>query len=49
MKKEKSGFGDAMKILERLDDVSHIEFGIDDVVRSGFVKSYIIQKEKLSL
>lgn len=49
MKKEKSGFGDAMKILERLDDVSRIEFGIDDVVRSGFVKSYIIQKEKLSL
>lgn len=49
MKKEKSGFGDAMKILERLHDVSHIEFGIDDVVRSGFVKSYIIQKEKLSL
>ena len=49
MKKEKSGFGDVMKILERLDDVSHIEFGIDDVVRSGFVKSYIIQKEKLSL
>lgn len=49
MKKEKSGFGDAMKILQRLDDVSHIEFGIDDVVRSGFVKSYIIQKEKLSL
>lgn len=49
MKKEKSGFGDAMKILERLYDVSHIEFGIDDVVRSGFVKSYIIQKEKLSL
>ena len=49
IKKEKSGFQDAMKILEKLDDVAEIRFTISDVVRSGFVKEYLIEKEKQGL
>ena len=49
IKKEKSGFQDAMKILEKIDDVAEIRFTIEDVVRSGFVKKYLIEKEKQGL
>ena len=49
IKKEKSGFEDAIKILNNMHDISHIKFGLEDVVRSGFVKQYLIQKEKLRL
>jgi len=49
MKREKqgSGFGQAIQILDRVPNTSHVQFGIEDVVRSGFVKDYLIQKEKL--
>ena len=46
IKREKSGFQDAMRILENMDDVAEIRFTIDDVVRSGFVKEYLREKEK---
>lgn len=36
-----SGIEDAIRRLSKLDGVGHIEFGIDDIVRSGFVKSVI--------
>ena len=49
MKKEKSGFHDALSILEKLDNTSHIRFKLDDIVRSGFVKNYLTVKEKLNL
>lgn len=49
IKREKTGFIDAMKILEQIPDVSKIQFTIDDVVRSGFVKQYLVQKELLGL
>jgi hypothetical protein len=49
IKKEKSGFNDAVKILERINTTSTIKFTIDDVVRSGFVRSYLEEKEKLGL
>ena len=49
IKREKSGFQDAMRILERLPEVSEIKFTVDDVVRSGFVKNYLIEKEKIGL
>ena len=48
-KKEKSGFQDAMRILQRVGDVSQINFTIEDIVRSGFVKKYLMEKEKLGL
>lgn len=49
IKKEKSGFQDSIRILEKIPDVSNITFTIDDVVRSGFVKEYLVQKELLGL
>jgi len=49
IKKEKSGFNDAVKILERINTTSTIKFTIEDVVRSGFVRSYLEEKEKLGL
>lgn len=45
LKKEKSGFADAVSILEKMKEVSIVNFTIDDVVRSGFVRSYLEQKE----
>jgi phosphate starvation-inducible protein PhoH len=48
-KKEKSGFQSVMNILKNIGNVSNIEFNINDVVRSGFVKEYLAQKEKMGL
>lgn len=45
-KKEKSGFGVIINILKRIKNVRMTDFGIDDIVRSGFVRDYIIQREK---
>lgn len=36
-----SGIEDAIRRLVNLEGVGHIEFGADDIVRSGFVKSVI--------
>ena len=43
--KERSGYGDIMKILDGIDSVYTVKFGIEDIVRSGFVKDYIIAKQ----
>jgi len=48
-KKEKSGLTDAVTILNNIKDVHHIKFGLEDIVRSGFVREYLTQKEKLGL
>jgi phosphate starvation-inducible protein PhoH len=48
-KKEKSGFIDAVRILDKIDDISHIQFGIDDIVRSGFVRKYLTEKQNLGI
>ena len=45
--REKSGIIDIMKILDRIRGFSHVEFFEEDIVRSGFVKSYIIEKTRL--
>jgi phosphate starvation-inducible PhoH-like protein len=47
LKKEKSGFPDIINILDKMDDVHHIKFGLEDIVRSGFVKEYLKIKEQL--
>lgn len=49
IKREKSGFQDAVSILNNLEEVQEIRFTIQDVVRSGFVKNYLIEKEKKGL
>lgn len=42
---EQSGFKQTVKILKNMQSVEMIEFGIDDIVRSGFVREYIIARE----
>ena len=49
IKREKSGFEDAIRILKQIDDVKEVRFTVDDVVRSGFVKKYLIEKERQGL
>lgn len=46
---EKNGIIDFMKILRAMPSIDIIEFGIDDIVRSGFVKEYIITKTQLNM
>ena len=45
--KDKSGIQDFMSILNTVSDVDYIEFLVDDIVRSGFVKKYIVAKMEL--
>jgi phosphate starvation-inducible protein PhoH len=46
---EKNGIIDFMKILRTMPSFDIIEFGVDDIVRSGLVREFIIAKETLSL
>ena len=41
---ERNGIVDFMKIIRTMPSFSLIEFGIDDIVRSGLVKEYLIAK-----
>ena len=41
---ERNGIVDFIKILRRMPSLDIIEFGIDDIVRSGLVKEYLIGK-----
>lgn len=42
-----NGLKDFIEILEQLDSFDLIEFGINDIVRSEFVKEYLIHKNRL--
>ena len=44
---EKNGVLNFMSILRTMDEFSMIEFGIEDIVRSGLIKSYLISKTNL--
>lgn len=44
---DKRGIWNFMKILKALEEFETVEFMIDDIVRSDFLKSYIIAKYKL--
>ena len=46
---EKNGLHDFLRILEEMEEFNCVEFNIGDIVRSGFVRSYLIQKTKLGL
>jgi len=46
---EKNGILDFMKIIDDMDEFSSIEFGVQDIVRSGLVKSYLISKMNLGI
>ena len=45
--KTKDGISDFIKILQNMQEFACIEFDIGDIVRSGLVKSYLINKYKL--
>ena len=44
---EKNGLHDFLRILEEMEEFNCSEFTIGDIVRSGFVRSYLINKTKL--
>ena len=46
---ERAGLGDFMKIISMMESFSLIEFTIDDIVRSGLVKEYILAKHSLGM
>ena len=39
-----SGLKDFMRIIKSMNEFDFIEFGIEDIVRSDFVKSYLTEK-----
>ena len=46
---EKSGIVDFMSILRKMPSFELVEFGVDDIVRSGLVKEYITAKLELGM
>lgn len=46
---EKNGIHDFMKILRIMPSFELVEFGLDDIVRSGIVKEYLVAKMNLNL
>jgi predicted ribonuclease YlaK len=46
---EKNGIIDFMKVLRHMPSIDIIEFGVEDIVRSGLVKEYILAKMELNL
>ncbi len=43
--KETSGYREILKILDKISSCKKITFGIDDIVRSGFVRDFIIASQ----
>ena len=46
---EKNGIADFMRILRTMPSMDIIEFGVDDIVRSGLCKEYLVAKMDLNL
>lgn len=46
---EKNGIIDFMRILRMMPSVDMVEFGVEDIVRSGLCKEYLIAKTDLNL
>ncbi len=46
---ERNGIADFMKVLRIMPSFDVVEFGVEDIVRSGLVKEYIIAKSELNL
>lgn len=47
--KEASGLANMMRVFEHMGCMSTVEFEIDDIVRSGFVRDFIIAENQLGL
>lgn len=48
-KNDQSGFNGLVEVTKRMGDFAHVLFTRDDIVRSGFVKNFIIACEDLGL
>ena len=46
---ERNGIMDFMRVLRIMPSMDIIEFGVEDIVRSGLVKEYILSKMELNL
>lgn len=46
---ERNGISDFTRILAKMESFSLIEFGVEDIVRSGLVKEYILAKNAIGL
>jgi phosphate starvation-inducible protein PhoH len=46
---EKNGIVDFMKVLRIMPSIDIIEFGVEDIVRSGLVKEYILAKMEVGV
>ena len=46
---ERNGIMDFMRVIRLMPSLDIIEFGVEDIVRSGLVKEYILAKLQLSL
>ena len=46
---ERNGIVDFMNILRKMPSIDIVEFGVDDIVRSGLVKNYIVTKLALGM
>ncbi len=46
---ERNGLHDFLRILQEMEEFNCTEFTVGDIVRSGFVRSYLINKIKLGM
>jgi len=46
---DKNGLHDFIRIIENMIEFNCVEFTIGDIVRSGFIRSYLIEKMKLGV
>jgi phosphate starvation-inducible protein PhoH len=46
---EKTGIADFMRVLRTMPSMDIIEFGVEDIVRSGLCKEYLVAKMDLNL
>jgi phosphate starvation-inducible PhoH-like protein len=46
---EKNGILDFQKIIDNMEEFASVEFGVQDIVRSGLVKSYLMSKINLGI
>ncbi len=46
---DRSGLREFMRIVDEMKSFDYIEFEVEDIVRSGLVKEYIIAKHKLNI
>jgi phosphate starvation-inducible protein PhoH len=46
---DRQGITELMTITKHIQSFSHIEFGANDIIRSGLVREYILARERLNL